>query len=288
MHNRFVRILIWLGIMAVLSLIAMAVWAVATGGSQTTESLKWLQFLQTLGTFLLPPIFCAWLWDEKRKPLCWLKLNKGTDPVLFLLAVGIMVCAMPGINLMADLNGRIELPECLDSIEQKMRAMEATAAALTERFLQADSIGTFLINIGLLALLPALAEELSFRGTLQQIISYNPQDGPTAQRSSIAIWATAILFSAIHMQFYGFIPRMFMGAAFGYLFLWSGTLWIPVLMHFTNNSLAVLAAFSIQHSAFSTNIADTIGAGETWWLGVLSLIITSLGLLIFYRRTHRQ
>ena len=274
--------------MSVLSLIAMGVWAVATGGSQTTESLKWLQFLQTLGTFLLPPIFCAWLWDEKRKPLRWLKLNKGADPVLFLLAVGIMVCAMPGINLMADLNGRIELPECLDSIEQKMRAMEATAAALTERFLQADSIGTFLINIGLLALLPALAEELSFRGTLQQILTYSPQDGPTAQRSAVAIWLTAIIFSAIHMQFYGFIPRMFMGAAFGYLFLWSGTLWIPVLMHFTNNSLAVLAAFSIQHSAFSTNIADTIGAGETWWLGVLSLIITSLGLLIFYRRTHKQ
>ena len=284
MQKIFVRILVWLGIMAVLTLLAMGVWMIACGGSQSTESLKWLQFLQTMGTFLLPPILCAWLWDENHKPFNWLNLNKGAGWQSFVLAIGIMICAIPAINLLADLNNRIELPESLDFIEQKLKAYEASAAALTERFLKADNVGVLILNIGLMALLPALAEELSFRGTLQQIIS---GDGlrVTGYTVHLAIWITAIVFSAIHMQFYGFIPRMLMGAAFGYVFVWSGSLWIPVVMHFTNNGIAVLAYY-----IFGTedSYADTIGAGVTWWLGVISLILTSLGLLIFYRRTRKQ
>ena len=158
-------------------------------------------------------------------------------------------------------------------LEQQLRAMEEAASVLTERFLQADNLGGLLINIGLMALLPALSEELSFRGTLQQVLG----------RNHVAVWLTAIIFSAIHMQFFGFIPRMLMGAMFGYIFLWSGSLWIPILMHFTNNSLAVIAYYTFGQNSS----ADTIGTGTTWWLGVLSLILTSLGLLIFYRRTHK-
>lgn len=284
MQKIFVRILVWLGIMAVLTLLAMGVWMIACGGSQSTESLKWLQFLQTMGTFLLPPILCAWLWDENHKPFNWLNLNKGADLQSFVLAIGIMICAIPAINLLADLNNRIELPESLDFIEQKLKAYEASAAALTERFLKADNIGVLILNIALMALLPALAEELSFRGTLQQIIS-GDELRVTGYTVHLAIWITAIVFSAIHMQFYGFIPRMLMGAAFGYVFVWSGSLWIPVVMHFTNNGIAVLAYYIF---GTENSYADTIGAGVTWWLGVISLILTSLGLLIFYRRTRKQ
>ena len=217
-----------------------------------------------------------------------------------------MVAAIPGINLLADLNSRVVLPSCLASVEQLFKEQEATAAALTERFLQADTFGQLLINIGLMALLPAFAEEFTFRGTLQQIISNSEQSersnsemvyqrsGPTAQRSAVAIWITAIVFSAVHMQFYGFVPRMLLGAMFGYVFVWSGSLWIPILMHFVNNGLAVLAFYLTSNSGcdptsnIPKNWADTIGAGSTWWVGVISILITSLGLLIFYRRTHTR
>jgi len=275
MQKLFVRILTWLGIMAVLTLLAMGAWMIVSGGSQSTVSLKWFQFVQTMGTFLLPSILCAWLWDEKHKPFHWLHLNKGADWQSFVLAIGIMICAIPAINLLADLNSRIDLPDSLDFIEQKFKAYEASAAALTERFLQADNVGVLLLNIGLMALLPALAEELSFRGTLQQLLG----------SKHLAIWITAIIFSAIHMQFYGFIPRMLMGAMFGYVLVWSGSLWVPIVMHFTNNGLAVLAFYLF---GTENSYADTIGAGATWGLGVISLIITSLGLLIFYRRTRKQ
>ena len=264
--------------MAALTLVAMAIWTVAFHGSQTTESLKWLQFMQTMGTFLLPPILCALIWDAHHRPFHWLKMNQGADWKLFLIAIAIMICAIPAINLLADLNGRIHLPECMAAIEEKMRMLEDTATALTERFLQADNVGMLLCNIGLMALLPALSEELTFRGTLQQILG----------NKHVAIWTTAILFSAIHMQFYGFIPRMLMGAMFGYVFVWTGSLWLPIVMHFTNNGLAVLAYYIWGTGGAEKSYADTIGAGTTWYLGVISLVITSLGLLIFYRRTHKE
>ena len=284
MHKPLIRILYWLGFMALLTAIAMILWAVVSGGSHSTASLKWLQFMQTIATFLLPSILGAWIWSEDHKPFTWLRLTQITHWSHYLLAVGIMLCAVPGINLLADLNSRIVLPESLGFIEQILKQQEEAAAALTERFLQADSIGGLLINIGLIAFLPALVEEVSFRGTLQQILAQGKLKG----QIHIAIWATAFIFSAIHMQFYGFVPRMLMGAMFGYIFVWTGTLWVPILMHFTNNGLAVMAYYLIGENEESKNIADTFGAGDTWWVGVISLLITSLGLLIFYRRTHTR
>ena len=107
----FTRIVTWLGIMAVLTLLAMGLWMILSGDSQSTESLKWLQFAQMTATFLLPPVLCAWLWDENHKPFTWLKIDKGADGMLFVIAIAMMICAIPAINLLADLNSRIELPE---------------------------------------------------------------------------------------------------------------------------------------------------------------------------------
>ena len=161
-----------------------------------------------------------------------------------------------------------------------MKQMEQQAETLTLRFLQVKSFGALLINLFVMALLPAIGEELTFRGLLLRRVTH------------VTIWAVAILFAAIHLQFYGFVPRMLMGAMFGYVFVWTGSLWVPVIMHFVNNGMAVIAYY-IEQSVVSDqgseqNIADTFGAGDTWWLGVLSLLITSLGLLIFYRRTRKQ
>ena len=251
MKRKLIQILLWLGAMSVLTAIAMGAWMIIWGGSQSTESLKWLQFMQTTATFLLPPILCAWLWDEEHKPFRWLKMDVPVQWQNILLAVVIMICAVPGIN-------------------------------------QADTIGGLLLNIGLMALLPALSEELSFRGTLQQIISKDQSGKVQSTKVHLAIWITAFIFSAIHMQFYGFVPRMLLGAMFGYVFVWSGSLWVPITMHFVNNGLAVLVYYLMGESENTKNIADTLGAGDTWYLGVFSILITSLGLLIFYRRTHKQ
>ena len=88
-----------------------------------------------------------------------------------------------------------------------------------------------------------------------------------------AIWSCAILFSAIHMQFYGFIPRLVMGAVLGYMVAWSGSLWLPIIGHATNNAIAVLSYFVCQHSGIDITLADNIGTGESLWLGIVSCVV---------------
>ena len=293
MDKPLVRIVVWLALMAVLTMPAIGLWLLVGGDSQSVTSLKWFQFLQTVATFLLPAILGAWLWSSDHRPFHWLRLSNQQSAIsnqhsafsiqksqIIIVAVVTMICALPAINLLADLNSRVVLPECMASLEAMFRAQEDAAAQLTERFLQADNFGVLLINIGLMALLPALAEEISFRGTLQQILG----------NRHVAIWLTAIVFSAIHMQFYGFIPRMLMGAMFGYVFVWTGNLWIPILMHATNNTIAVISYFVASRTEAGRELlandqswADTIGTGPMWWLGVLSLLLT-LGLLYYLRR----
>lgn len=271
----FVKAIQWLLCMVLLTMAAFSIWMMFPDKT-SVASLKWFQFLQTVATFLLPPFLMAYLWSTN--PMKWLHLDRGVSLKSALCAILLMLLASPGINLLSYLNQQITLPACFSTIEIWMQQQEEAAAALTERFLLTDSIGIFVVNILLMALLPAMAEELTFRGVLQRL--FTPR-----RRSSIphaAIWATAIVFSAIHCQFYGFIPRMLLGALFGYALAWSGSLWLPMLMHFTNNALAIIVYFTAYRMGWDTNNMDAFGAGDTWWVGVLSLIV--VGVLIYLLR----
>lgn len=280
-ENIFSRIVVWIGLMIAFTMVVSVGWLLSDVDKTATSSLKWLQCIQTLSLFLLPALLCAWVWEEKHHPFRWLHMDKMISWHVVGLAAVVMVCAIPGINLLADLNNRIVLPECLSSLEQFFRQMEEEAALLTKRFMQADNVWVMMINMGLMAVLPALAEEMSFRGVLQQLLG---------GRTHVAIWLTAVIFSAIHMQFYGFIPRMLMGALFGYVFVWTGSLWVPIVMHFVNNGMAVLLYYilSLQGVAMDTNYADTLGAGTTWWLGVISLLTVGILLRVLYLRITSQ
>lgn len=288
------KVMQWLGVMALLTIVAMAGWMVVPCDHQSTEALKWFQFVQTVGTFLLPPFIVAWLWSSQ--PMRWLQLArirtaslkeqgiKTKMPssiftcLLFGLAILLMVVALPGINLLADWNSRLELPAFMAGIEQWMRAQEEAAMMLTARFLNVRGVGPLLVNIGLMALLPAMAEELTFRGVVQSFIS----------RKHVAVWVTAILFSAIHMQFYGFVPRMLLGALFGYALVWTGSLWVPIVMHFTNNAITVVAYWIISNKGINPQAMESFGIGETAWVGWLSMALTAAGIYFFWRLSRQM
>jgi len=308
----WMKVMQWLGVLALLTVVAMAGWMVVPCDHQSTEALKWFQFVQTVGTFLLPPFVCAWLWSAK--PLEWLHLEgirtaslklQGTKiktpsafPTCFVFssAVLLMVVAIPGINLIADWNSRLELPAFMAGIEQWMQAQEEAAMALTERFLNVRGIGPMLVNVGLMALLPAVAEELTFRGVIQSLVagrcSFEERDAlhgvATSRRTHMAVWVTAILFSAIHMQFYGFVPRMLLGALFGYALIWTGSLWVPIVMHFTNNAITVVAYWVISNRGIDPEAIETFGIGETAWVGWLSMALTAAGIYFFWRLSRQM
>ena len=266
-----VRVLVWLGIMGVLTMVAFGVWFFLPNRDGLV-GMKWLQLLQSVATFLLPALAGAYLWSST--PMQWLHLDSKPSWQEALAAVVVMLLAIPGINLLSAWNQQMVLPEWMSGIEQWMRMQEDAAAQLTEQFLRVDTVGGLLVNIGLMALLPAVGEELTFRGVVQGMFTRNRH---------VAIWATAAIFSFVHMQFYGFLPRMLLGAMFGYMLWWTGSLWVPMLMHFVNNCAAVVVAyFAYNHlEEGRAEMLDTIGTEDTILLGVFSICIVLIMMVMY-------
>ena len=252
----------------------------------SVSSLKWIQFFQSAAMFLLPPLCMAYLWSNQ--PLEWLKLKgekelKGERLKVKgerVWAVVLMLVALPAINLLAHINEQIALPAFLEPLEAWMKTQEETAKNLTDQFMHVTTFGGLIINLLLMAVLPAISEELTFRGVLMNLFKVKGESVP-----HLAIWCSAILFSAIHLQFYGFVPRMLMGALFGYMLVWTGSLWTPILMHFTNNAMAVILYFVSLRAGWDIEMMDAIGTNDTLWLGVVSMVITIVGIYAFRRST---
>lgn len=271
-----VKVIQWLGCIFLLSIPVMGC-VLLFPQPLSIASLKWIQLLQASAMFLLPPLCMAYLWSKQ--PLQWLKLTKQSHKAHWIWAIAIMLVALPAINMLGEWNQQMTLPAFLEPIEMWMKDKEAAAKILTEQFLTATTLGGLLVNLLLMAVLPAVAEELTFRGVLQNLFS------ASSASHHLAIWGSAILFSAIHMQFYGFIPRMLMGALFGYMLVWTGSLWIPMLMHFVNNGIAVLLYFIANRAGWDIEKIDAIGTHDTLWLGIVSLLITMIGIYAFRRST---
>ena len=201
-------------------------------------------------------------------------------------AVVVMLVALPAINLLAHINQQMTLPAFLEPLEAWMKRQEETAQLLTEQFMQVTTYSGLIINLLLMALLPAVAEELTFRGVLQKLLQGTKvAEAQSCKVPHVAIWCSAILFSAIHLQFYGFLPRMLMGALFGYALVWTGSLWTPILMHFTNNAAAVVLYFISLRAGWDMKQIDAIGTNNTLWLGVVCMVITIVGIYAFRRST---
>jgi membrane protease YdiL (CAAX protease family) len=171
--------------------------------------------------------------------LTYLNLKKF-NLVLAILTLLIILSFSPLLEFSNELNKNMVLPKFLNELEAWMKLKEAQMAEMTKQLLVMKSIPVLLINLLMLAIIPAVGEEFIFRGCLQKIF------GRWIGNYHIAIWITAIIFSAIHFQFYGFMPRMLLGALFGYLLVWSGSLWLPILAHFMNNGVAVVTAYVFQ------------------------------------------
>lgn len=269
------RLIVWVSTAMVLTLIAMSVFMLFPDKTSIT-SLKWMQFLQTAALFLLPPLVVAYL--TSTQPARWLSLSGSRlSWQTIAVAATLMVLALPGINLLSYLNQQMTLPDFLAPLEAFMKQQEEAAAALTEQFVKADNIGILLINIALMALLPAIAEELTFRGLLVSPF-----------KTQTAIWCSAILFSAIHFQFYGFVPRMLLGALFGYALCWSGSIWAPMLMHFVNNCSAVLLYYIAYARGWDTEAMDAFGTGSTLWVGILSLLAIGPMVYLLHRICQKK
>jgi uncharacterized protein len=268
----FSNLLLLMGTAVFFALVAIGVWNVIFGADPTEiNSVRWLQFAQAVGLFIVPPLVLAYFWSDK--PLKYLCLDKrpGLANVLFVLFF--MMLVIPFVNLLGEWNQQLRLPHAFAAIEAQMKASEAEIALLTEKLLNVHSLKGLFGNVFLIAFIPALGEELFFRGAMQQIFQ-------NKKNAIMAIWITAFIFSAIHFQFYGFVPRFLLGAFFGYLLVWTGNLWLPVLAHFTNNAVAILFYY-LKQNGFRVFDIDTLGTGNTLWVGCASGLLALIMIILF-------
>lgn len=240
--------------------------------------LKYFQVVQSVGVFIVPPFILAWLYYGKIAEYLQLNKTATTQSVLLVLILGFS--AIPVINLFGELNANMKLPEWLSGLENWIKTREDMAAELTEKFLKVDSFGGFLFNLFMIAFLPAIGEELLFRGVVQRIFSN------WTRSLQWGIWIAAALFSALHLQFYGFIPRMLLGVMFGYLLIWSGSIWLPIIAHFINNGVAVTGMYLIDKGAIKPEFEEIGSSGEGVYFSIVSIAVVAL-LLWLIKRENR-
>jgi len=163
-----------------------------------------------------------------------------------------------------------------------MYTAEKQTEALTKAFLKMDNQTDLLVNLILVGLLPGFGEELFFRGVMQPLF-YR-----LGKNHHLAIWSTAIIFSAMHMQFLGFIPRLLLGVALGYIRYWTGSLWASVFAHSLNNCLAVYLHFLIQKNLIDSH-TENLGAGsnEVVWV-LISAFFSILSLSLIQAWSRKQ
>ena len=258
------RILIFLVILLVSGTIGVAVSSVFMLMGNT--GMKIGQGISSIFMFVVPPIVYYFVTrkEHQMRELGFRSVNRPW-PLFVLVAIALIYVSIPVTTTLTTWNEGMKLGGALQALEDMMKALEESAAALTEQMLNVDTVGGLLLNLLVIALIPAIGEELTFRGVLQQGLTrrMNPH---------VSIILTAAIFSFIHFQFYGFLPRMFLGVLLGYMFYVSGSLWPSILMHCLNNGTTVLLYYLCNKGVIDD--AEHFGETTNVWLIAASAVIT--------------
>lgn len=245
---------------------------------ESIRILKYFQVVQSIGVFIFPPFVLAWLFHGKiAEYLC---LNKPVNFTSVFLVFTLSFAASPFVNFIGGLNQNMQFPEWLSGVENWMRNAEDKAAEITEAFLKVETAGGLAFNIFMIAFLPAIGEELLFRGVIQRIFTN------WTRNYHWGIWISALLFSALHLQFYGFVPRMFLGVLFGYLLVISGSIWLPIIAHFINNGLAVIMMYLIDKQMLNPELEEIGSTTDSYYMAAISFMLIFAILLMLKRQNQ--
>ena len=232
-----------------------------------------LQGLSAVFAFILAP-WCYLRFIEKKRYNI-LNPNPGIELIPVILALLISVVFMAVNFKFAEWNAQMSLPEFMKDVEAWMRLQEDKLEEATMFLTNINSPSELLLAMIVIGIIPAIGEEFLFRGLIQnQLQSWT-------RNAHWAIWITGILFSTIHIQFYGFVPRMLLGVLFGYMYLWSGNLIYPMLAHFANNGFQVIMLYLYRSEFTNFNIDET---DTVPWTVFFTSATISVVLILYYKR----
>ena len=238
-------------------------------------SLLIIQAISAVSAFILFPILALkYALKERLEPHVH-AFNFNVETAL--MAAFITVFFMGVNSYIIEWNESFVFPDGFQELESLLRDQEEKALVMTQLLTTFDSFGYTLFAFFVIAIIPGFGEELLFRGILQN------QLYRISQNSHLAIWISAFIFSAIHMQFYGLVPRMLLGALFGYLYIWSGSIWIPMIAHATNNGFTVIMMYLHQQNIVQTDIEEI---EPNPFMALPSILLCGLLIFVFYRKCN--
>lgn len=196
-----------------------------------------------------------------------------------LISITLLIVSIPLAEQFALLNKNLSLPELLKGLEETLKQAEKSAAALTDILVHYNGPVNFLLVFIVIAIIPAIGEELVFRGILQNELIQ------IWGKKHFAIWVTGFVFSFIHFQFFGFLPRMLLGVLFGYCYLWTNSLWVPMAMHFINNALTLIVSAFFRESLLNASQQENAAFDIRLFI---AYIVAQVAFLFLYYKFVRQ
>jgi membrane protease YdiL (CAAX protease family) len=217
------------------------------------------QTLLSMCIFLFPALIAARMVDKQ--PLSYIGLTQKSSALTFVFAIVLMLLTIVIGGSLATVNEMIPVSA---QMELYFKTMEEDYMKQVEVMSQMKGIGDFLIALLVMAFVPAVVEEVFFRGGFQNMM----------HRSTgnfwVAIIVTSLLFSAIHFSFYGFLTRTALSIVLGLLYAYTRNLWMPILAHFINNAIGVGEVYYLRSTGQS--LSDGIGDKFPIWWGILALV----------------
>ena len=210
----------------------------------TPAVLKYVQLILATFVFIVPANAYSHLFSDNT--FVFFEFKKPSLVFLFFAAL-LWLFTLPIISFLADINNKIAFPTSFAGLENSFRLAEARAENATRFLLNITSLSGLMVNLLVIAVVAAIAEELIFRGIIQKLLFEQ------SKNIHLAIWLTALVFSLFHLQFFAIIPRIVLGAALGYTFYWSKSIWVPIFFHFINNASIVLAIYLYQQKMITTD-----------------------------------
>ncbi|MDF1573003.1 MAG: CPBP family intramembrane metalloprotease [Bacteroidales bacterium] len=233
------------------------------------SAVKFLQIIGALGTFVFSSLLISFFYTGSW--LGYFRFGKMIRAGAVLMLIVIMVTALPAVNMLTDLNARLELP--FAGAERYLRQLEEQTQVLMMALVRADNFWALLVNLFMIAIIPAVGEELVFRGLIQRHLTDLFRNG------HVAIIVASVIFSLAHFQFYSFLPRFFLGMILGYAFYYGRSLWYPMIAHLVNNTLGVVFYYFYMKEAAVESLED-IGTMEL--MPVTALIsLMAVGVLMY-------
>lgn len=245
--------------------------------SDPVTAIRISQMLTTIGSFLLPSLLFAYCQD--RQWFNYNSANRYAPQSMVNMVLILSVTLLPVVGVLSAFNQNIMPQE--GAVAEFMRNLEDAADNILSLVTSQRSSWDLICNILIFAVLAGICEEFFFQGALQPLLmkwSRNPH---------IGIPLTALIFSALHFQFYGFIPRFLLGVYLGYLFYWSRSLWLPILAHVLHNTLSLLVDYTLQGRGIDTNslqYTEVHGSIPT----AISCTLISAMAIVYLWRTYKD